>query len=100
MKAEELSAKQLAALSVTYREPFDLLTEGLSFRGCGADDVVTRTLERVIQGFREALESRNELDSNGLTSDELKGLARDMDVWSLLTASPGRTDPHTCSSVS
>jgi hypothetical protein len=50
------SAYDGASLTVTYGKPFDLLTEGLSFSSCGADEVVTRTLERVIQGFREALE--------------------------------------------
>ncbi|MCK4305632.1 MAG: hypothetical protein KAY24_15450 [Candidatus Eisenbacteria sp.] len=43
-----------------YRKPFDLLTEGLYFSSCGADDLVTRTLDRVVQGFREALASRND----------------------------------------
>ena len=38
--------------------PLDLATEGLLF-DCGADDVVARTSERVIQSFGEALESRN-----------------------------------------
>jgi hypothetical protein len=51
------ASRGVAALSTAYRKPFDLLTEGLSLSSCGADDVVTRTLDRVIQGFREALEA-------------------------------------------
>jgi hypothetical protein len=38
------------------------LIEGLSDTRCGADGDVTRTLERVIEGFLEALEERQHHD--------------------------------------
>ncbi len=81
-----------------YRKPSDLPTEGL-LCNCGADDVVTRTFQCVILGFWEALDSRNDMVLNGLASETLRNLAREMDAWSLLTASPGGADPHSRPSV-
>ncbi len=64
------------------RKPFDLLTEGLSDFRCGANVDVTRTLERVTQGFREALGGRNVTDLNELSPEALRSLAQEMNVLS------------------
>jgi hypothetical protein len=59
--------------------PPDLAIGGLLCH-CGADDVVTRTFERVIRGFREALGSGNDMALNGLLSEAMRNLAQDLDA--------------------
>ncbi len=76
-----------------------LSTKRLSKGSCGAYDVVTRTFERVIEGFLEALEGRNAMALNGLVPEALRSLAQDLDAWSLLTANHGGAGPQSRPSV-
>lgn len=63
-------------------------TEGPSFSSCGVDGVVTRTLDRVIQGFREAIGSHNSMALNGLVSEAMRSLAQDLDACSRASSPP------------
>ena len=68
------------SLAMTYRKPFDILAEGLSVTCGGADVVVTGTLERVIERFREALGSRSDMALIAVKPGTLRNLVQDLDA--------------------